>query len=100
MSSIEIYIKNLNNQLNININLSENKIKINSKEKNVTNVQIDNLFRIIRTWNKNYYKDNTIDEEKFIIKIVTDNEIDIINGKGSYPENYNEFKKWIGEFND
>ena len=99
MNSIEIYINSIGNNLNIYIDTKKNKIKINGKEKEITEEKINNLIRIIRTWD-NIYKDNNhqIDRETFLININTNEGTDSIKGTGGYPENYSELKDWIGEF--
>lgn len=101
MNSIEIFINSIGNKLDILIDTKNNKIMINNKEKNITKEKIDDLLRIIRTWEPIYKKKtNLIDSEKFLIKINTNEGIDIIKGEGNFPENYITFKKWLGEFYD
>lgn len=99
MNSIEIYINSIANNLNIYIDIKNKKIKINGKEKEITEEKIDNLIRIIRTWN-NIYKDNNhqLDSETFLIKISTNEETETIKGEGGYPENYSMLKEWLGEY--
>ena len=99
MNSIEIYINNIGNNLIIYIDIEKNKIKINDREKEITEEKLDNLIRIIRTWNNVYENNNSkIDNETFQININTNEGTDRIKGTGGYPENYSEFKDWIGEF--
>lgn len=98
MNSIEIYIENLKNTLSINIDLDNNIIFVNGIKKSITNEKIESLFRIIREWENNYNNNNTIDGENFSIKIITNNNVNVITGNGDYPKNYIEFKNWIGEF--
>ena len=101
MNSIEISVANIGNNINIFIDAKNYKLTINNKTKDITEDQLDNLIRIIRTWNSNYPSDNNeIDKETFLIRINTDNEPDVIKGNGTYPDNYLAFKEWIGEFND
>ena len=98
MNSIEIYIENLKNTLSVNIDLDNNIIFVNGIKKSITNEKIESLLRIIREWENNYNNNNTIDGENFSIKINTNNNVNLITGNGDYPNNYIEFKNWIGEF--
>lgn len=99
MKSIEIYIYNLSNKINIYIDTINKKIIINNQQKDISEEKIDDLIRIIRTWESNYQNLNNIDSESFEIRINLTNEIEIIKGNGNYPENYMLLKEWIGEFN-
>ena len=98
MNSIEISIENINNITNIKIDIINKKININNQEKEISEEKIESLLRIIRTWENNYQSNNLIDAESFEIKINTINETEIIKGKGSYPNDYQLLKEWIGEF--
>lgn len=101
MKSIEISLTNLSNNIYILIDIKNNKITINNKQTTIDEEQINNLLRIIRTWKSNYQNNHKIiDSEKFEIKIDTQEGTDIIIGNGKYPENYFEFKEWIGELYD
>ena len=101
MNSIEISVANIGNNINIFIDVKKYKLIINNKTKDITEEQLSNLIRIIRTWNSNYPSNNNeIDTETFLIRINTDSETDVIKGNGTYPDNYLAFKEWIGEFND
>ena len=100
MNSIEIYINNIGNNTNIYINVKQHKITINNIEKHITEEKIDELLRIIRTWDSVYENDNNIiDAESFLININTEDGTYTIKGKGSYPKDYILFKEWIGELN-
>lgn len=98
INSIEIYIGSIDKELFIKI--FNNKIIVNGISKYIEDTKIMELFRIIRLWDASYYGDNSIDKEEFIIKVITSNNIDIIQGKGSYPKNYYKFKNWIGDICD
>lgn len=98
MNSIEINIENIGNIINIKIDIIKKKIIINNIEKDITEDKIDGLLRIIRTWDNNYQNNNLIDGESFEIRINTTNETEIIKGNGSYPDDYQLLKEWIGEF--
>jgi len=97
MNSIEIYINQIGNELSIYIDTKNNKMKINDRELDISSDDIYELLRIIRTWDNLYEKDNIlIDKETFMIVINTLEGINYIRGNGGYPENYSEFKEWIG----
>lgn len=99
MESIEININNITKDINIYIDVKHNQIIINNQRKEITNEQIDELIRIIRTWDSNYPKtNNTIDSEKFLIKINTNEGTYTTKGEGTYPKNYITFKDWIDKF--
>jgi hypothetical protein len=89
MNSIEIYINNIGNDTNIYIYVKEHKMIINNQEKTITEEKIDELLRIIRTWDNVYENTNSkIDGENFIININTIDGTSIIKGNNNYPENY------------
>lgn len=98
MNSIEIYINNIGNNTDIYIDTKKHKVIINKKQKDITDEQIDELIRIIRTWDE-VYESNTkiIDPEFFLINLNTNEETYTIRGDGGYPSNYHLFKEWIGE---
>lgn len=97
MTSIYILIENITSNLEIYIDISKKIITINNKEKQITIEKIDDLIRIIRTWNNEYINPKIIDAESFLIKINTDEGIEIIKGHGDYPNNYNLLKEWISD---
>lgn len=101
MNSIEIYISHIGNNINIYIDTKNYKIRINNKEKNISEEKISELLRIIRTWNNLYEENNKeIDKETFLININTQEGTDSIKGNGGYPENYTAFKEWLGEYDE
>lgn len=100
MNSIEISISNINKNTDIFINTKNNTIMINNISNPIDKETINNLIRIIRNWENNYDSKKSIDQETFTIKLNTDEGISVINGSGTYPENYNLFKDWISELND
>jgi len=96
VNKIEISLTGLKEMYAI-IDLNSKAITINNKSFLISEYEIDNLFRIIRLWNKEYINNQIIDSEEFNIKIYSNDKIDTIKGKGNYPNNYNEFKNWLGE---
>ena len=101
MNSIEIYINSIGNNINAYIDTKKYKIRINNKEKDLTEEKLNELLRIIRTWHNLYKKDNNqIEYETFLININTDEGTECIKGNGDYPENYIAFKEWVNEYNE
>lgn len=96
LKEININILGLNN-LNINIDILNNKIKNNNKEIKFNYKIISKLINMIILWKYDYGRDNKFDSEEFIIELITDNENIIYKGKGNYPENYSDFKALLGE---
>lgn len=96
MNSIEIIIDNKN--IDIYIDIVRKIIITNNKEQKITEEKIDELIRIIRTWDNVYNNKNIIDAESFFIKVDTNEGIEIIKGSGEYPDNYILLKEWISDF--
>lgn len=93
---VEININNIGIAIEILLDIKNNLITINKEQKSISDKKIQELFRIIRNWKDFYDVSNFIDNEKFIIKITSGKNIDTIVGNGTYPDNYVEFKKWVG----
>ena len=96
------------NTIEININSGLNEIfhaliiyprnicYINRKKYILSQEYLEELIRIIRTWENEYGNSKNIDDEEFQIIIKTKKEQEIFHGKGKYPENYICFKDLIG----
>lgn len=97
---IEININKIGLVIEILIDVKNNLLTINNKTKEISNEKIYDLLRIIRNWNNYYKKSNLIDNEKFIIKIISQGLTNSFIGDGTYPDNYIEFKNWVGEINE
>ena len=93
MNSIEINITNLNSEQNIYIDITNKLININGNIKKITEEQINNLLRIIRTWS-NSNSSKILDDQKF--NIIVDNK-EIITGSTMLQDNYIELERWINE---
>lgn len=100
MNSIEIIIDSKTANVDIYIDLVKETIIVNNKEQKITEEQIDDLVRIIRTWDNVYNNPNVIDAESFFIKIDTNSGTETIKGNGEYPDNYILLKEWISGFNE
>ena len=92
---IEIITFNMFERNRIDIDTKKLKVIINNKLKAISNEKIKELQKIINYWNKNYQAP-ILDAEKFTIRIISNNQIiKVYQGNGSYPNNYNDFKRWI-----
>ena len=100
MNSIQIIIDNKISNIDIYIDVLKETIIVNNQEQKITEEQIDDLIRIIRTWKNEYSNPNIIDAESFFIKIDTKDGIEIIKGSGEYPKDYILLKEWISGFNE
>ena len=100
MNSIQIVIDSQTENKDIYIDVIKKIIIINNKEQKITEEQIYELIRIIRTWKNEYSNSNIIGAERFLIKIETKNETEIIKGSGEYPDNYILLKEWISDFDE
>lgn len=100
MNSIQIIIDNKLENTDIYIDVVKETIRINNKEQKITEEQIDDLIRIIRTWKNEYSSKNIIDAESFFIKIDIKDGTEIIKGNGEYPNNYMSLKEWLSGFNE
>ncbi len=73
---------------------TQNKTLYNNQKKyNIETKEIDKILNIIILWKYDYGYSNTIDAEEFYIKVTdNNNEETIYQGKGNFPNNYNELK--------
>lgn len=94
MNSIEINIANLNNQTHIYIDIRNMQMKINNELNEITQEQVEELLRIIRTW-PNDNNSKILDSEKIIIKIEIDNITETIVGNSLSQKNYLELESWL-----
>lgn len=94
MNSIEINITNINNQTHIYIDIRNMQMKTNNELKEITQEQVEELLRIIRTW-PNDNNSKILDSEKIIIKIETDNITETIVGNSLSQKNYLELESWL-----
>jgi len=90
--SIEINIKGLTQE---NIIIRDGKCIKNGIEFNITTEKILELIRLIRTWKEEYGCDNKLDSEEFKVTLI-EKEVYTFHGKGVFPENYSNFKEWLG----
>ena len=95
---IEIEIKQgINVKLNAIVFYNENEIYLNNKKYQITDEFKKKLLRILSTWKSQSKNTNKIDEEEYKITIRTKANEEVIKGKGSYPHNYNELFRLLGE---
>lgn len=95
---IEITINKISDPIEIIIDINNNLITVNDTQQIIFDNKIEELLRIIKFW-KNYGSSNKIDDEKFMINLRSKNNEETIYSHGLLPKNYNEFKKWMSEFN-
>lgn len=93
---IEISIDNIGGVLEIFIDPKKNLLFLNGTSKSIGDDSIETLIRIIKNWNNYYGHSNSLDDEKFLINITIGGNIETIKSDGIKPDNYNEFKEWIG----
>lgn len=98
VDKIEISIISLNNSIDLEINLNSNKIISKNKVYNINNDKIKDLFNIILLWKSKENYNNIIDNEKILIKIISNNNEEIIYYNGVYPDNYDKFREWISDY--
>lgn len=77
----------------------KNKVIIEDRIKDISTEKIEELIRIIRTWDNKYYN-SKIDGNTFEIRIHYDGKTDIISGLAGLPRNYEEFAKYIRSLYD
>jgi len=95
---IEIVISYLDNENKILIDCVKKQVIIDNRMDLIKQDKIDDLIRIIRLWKNEYNGSEIIDGESFLIKINTGDMIEIIKGRGNYPDNYDNFKEWVSGF--
>ena len=95
---IEISIISLSNSINLEINLNSNKVISKNKNYNINNDKIKDLFDIILLWKSKENYNNIIDNEKILIKIISNNKEEKIYYNGCYHDNYDKFREWISEY--
>ena len=74
---------------------SEKKVYLEGKYYDITESEIDNLIRIIRTWDSEYVNNDYFDGNRFRINIYYEGKVDCIKGVRGYPDNYEEFTKFV-----
>lgn len=98
VDSIEINIKSGINSKYISLfDFKNNLCIINDKRIMIDDNMKSSLLRIIRTWKNNYGTSNIIDAEEFLITVISNNIIETIQGKGNYPNNYDELLEFLGD---
>ena len=101
VDSIEISIKSgINTKYSSLFDFKNNLCIINDKKIMINDITESRLLRIIRTWKNNYGNSNNIDAEEFLITVISNNVIEIIKGKGNYPNNYDELLEFLGDLYD
>ena len=97
LNYIEINISDIGNEINMIIDVKGLFVITNQFKKNITKDKINDLLRIIRTWEEFYDYSYQLEPEKYLIRLISNNEEKTLKTNGIKPKNYNEFKMWVGE---
>ncbi len=97
IEEILIQVSNFENLIEININTKINRVIVNGNVYEILPSMIERLYSIIRTWRENYSGSIVENSEMFRIVLKEKSKVQTLEGAGVYPENYSEFKGWIGE---
>ncbi len=74
-----------------------NTLTKNDVIKQINPETINDIIKMISAWKQEYKSDKIIDGEEFYIEVITDRNTTTLHGKGSYPNNYADFKSLLGE---
>lgn len=96
IDKIDIY----NNGISVIIYPKEKKLFKENKKYNITESEILDFLRIIRTWQNKYEDNQKKDGIIFSIKIYYDGKIDEMKGRRALPDNYKEFDAYVKKIYD
>ena len=100
IKAIEIIINNGSiNETNYMISYTNKVCYQNDKKYEVTDSFLDELKNTILYWKKEYGSNNIIDAEEFTVIVYSNDGEDKFHGKGIYPNNYEIFKRLLGDIN-
>lgn len=98
INGIEIIInQGANYEKNVFIVPTEKQCYYNNKKYNITDIQIENILKLLTTWKYEYGCMPIIDAEEFNVIVYSNDGKTTYHGKGIYPYNYSEFKSIIGD---
>ena len=100
IKEIIITITNAGISNNIILFLNDKKAVVDNNTITIDDEKVENLIRIIRTWKNTSLNSNIIDDENYIIKIISNNGEEIIKGKANSTKDYEMFKNWLGDLYD
>lgn len=96
---IEININSITNSIDIAIDIKRNIYFTKDGKYPITNEKLEDLIAIIRTWKNEYGTTSSLDSEKFLICIKSEDGEETIKSNGELPDNYDLFKNWLGDLN-
>ena len=97
VDEVVIHVSNSSSPAVVRISPKLNRVIVNGELKGILPSTIDRLYSIIRTW-KDIYNGPMVKEiEIFEITIKEGTKVSTMKGMGAYPENYSEFKSWLGD---
>ena len=96
IDKIEVY----NNGKSFIIFPRENKVSLLDRTISITDDEIKDFLRIIRTWKNEYIDNSYSDGIMFNVKVFYDGKIDEMKGKRAVPDNYEEFSQYVGMIYD
>lgn len=96
---IKINVRSLTENTMLIVNTSNNTCTLNDKSISINAYKFaKELGNILVGWNFNYGPtSNSLDLESFCVQIEENDKVYTYLGEGSYPENYNAFKKLLSE---
>lgn len=97
IEEIRIEINNTYLNYNIIINVKKLVLNFNNNIKEITEEKIQDLLRIIRTWDNYYGSSNIIDDIRYSITIIIDKEVDALKSDGVKPHNFDLFMNWVND---
>lgn len=97
ITSIRILITNGNNKKEYYIHYDKKVIYINGSYKEIKEEAIQNILRFFLTWEETNVSPSIIDGEEYLVEIVSSNNKNKYYGKGKFPKNYWNFKKYLEE---
>lgn len=96
IDKIEVY----NNGKSFVMFPKENKVLLLDKFISITEEEIKEFLRIIRTWKNEYINNSYSDGIMFNVKVHYDGKIDEMKGIRDVPDNYEEFNQYVGKIYD
>ena len=85
----------MENEIFISIYPKINEMEIEGKIFPIDDETIENLLRILRTWDNEYVNNTYFDGNRYEVRIHEGENTEVFKGTRSGPENYNEFTRLI-----
>jgi hypothetical protein len=101
LNTIEIQISNgIINKISCLIIYKKNICYINDKQYQITDKQLAEIKDLLVLWKNEYGVSSNIDDEEFLITVLTPTTKTTYHGKGYYPKDYHKLKEILGEIYD